>query len=168
MDTIPMGVSVEVGVSSIILAPASETAIISCGNGTISPDYHQDLGGFTAMLHIQGQGTTFRVPLPNQPPVKFPHHIDSEVVLMFGNLAPSIRYGVASYREIEIDVLELNTNIPILDSLLSQAMQGNVIVYRDTLGQVIYCGLPPTRDREIDLYYRDTLKLVEQQFTFIP
>jgi len=167
MDSIPVGVKIDVGVSSLAGSEDTESAINLVGTGTISPDYHQDLGGWTAMLHILTEGPTFRVPIPNMPPVKYTRNVDSTATVMFGNTAPSVRYGVFNYRNIAIDVIPLNSQIVLLDTLMVEAMTGKIIVYRDTLGTVIYCALMPTQTRDIDLYYADKINLVETQFVFV-
>lgn len=170
MDTIPLGQSVEIGVSSLAgTSPGTtESAIVSCGSVTISPDYHQDLGGYTAMLHVAGNGPSQRVPIPNLPPIRFNRKIDSEGLVMFGNVAPSFRYGAFNYREIIIAVVPLTSQVAILDSIFAAAQTGSTLVFRDMFGTIIYCGLPADRSRLEDLYYSDELKLIETQFTFAP
>jgi hypothetical protein len=100
-------------------------------------------------------------------------HIDrkiaSEVAQLFGQTAPSFRYGVYNYRTLDITPTQRLSDIAGMEAVLNAVLSGSTLCYRDIFnGAVIYCLLPISRKYVDDLYQDVTLQLVETAFTFTP
>lgn len=169
IDEVRLGIPQDYRVVSISPTHA-ETVIGSQLAVSITPDIHWDLGGYDVMLHIVGQGLALQAPMASKKPVKMVWNVDNEVVLCFGNVAPSIRNGLSRYRTIDFGYHILNAaQLAQLNAVIAAHMSTNApIVYRDLFGNVIYCGLGRTQDHEMDLYQEEVIRLVEVQYVFAP
>lgn len=131
---------------------------------------HFETGGYHAMLSVVGNGPTQHAPLwVTDGKVQIDRDIAAEVALLFGATAPSARYGVYSYRTVNLKLTQRLQDIAGMDSVLAAVLTGSTLCYRDIFnGIVMYCVLPAKRQDTEDLYYEKSLQLVETNFVFTP
>jgi hypothetical protein len=167
MDELALGVAYDFTVAALPFTSGGESALAGAAlNVKIDPA----VGGYTSMLHIAGNGTTFFVPLKAQASPRFTTTLDAQAVEVFGNQAPTHRYGIFDYRQIELQTFEQDTPaLRQIQNLIQQALTGLSIYYRDAFGVLLLCGLAGRQMGEYKTIYRYvTLHLSEISNQFSP
>jgi hypothetical protein len=110
----------------------SESALSAVASATINAA----TGGYAGMLHIAGQGTTFSALLKAQGSPNWETRIDANIVDMFGQLAPNVRYGVRYYHMVKLKNFLSGgaADVKALIALFQQAATGLAVYYRDAFG----------------------------------
>jgi hypothetical protein len=171
MDDLSLIDSHDFAVSAIGPGPG-ESAKSSVVAGAIVPDYHFDLGGYTAMIHIVGNGPAQRAGLMLTAPPSFTTLIDADLSPAFAATGVVVRYGPMRYRQLHIEYTmdrdQVSSLRSALDAVLAAAQAGGIVCYRDRFNTVFYGGVMPSRQRSEDLYYEDQLDLAELAYAYSP
>ncbi len=170
-DQLVLGQAYDFSVSSVAFQLNAESAQSAPASATIV------LQGYTAVLHVAGNGAVQHVGLlevPSKRSVK--EFLDNPLNLMFADVAPSSRSGPADFVEVDTEVVLLGlADYSALQSVLGAARAGSVLYWRDTLGGMYPCaasnisGSTNSADRQFDVVgvgYRRTAKLMLTQIRF--
>jgi hypothetical protein len=179
MDQLPFMQALDFGVSGVT-SDGGESPIATGPTGiTISPSYQFDEGGFHGMLHVAGfdadgnslgaSADTMRVGVYMVDEPTFNRVIDAQNTITFGAKGGSTRYGVYSYRTMQIQLSQDQELIDPLDAFI-QLVQANTyqMCYRDLMGYVIYCGIDLQHGSKHSLYINHELNLVESSAVYNP
>jgi hypothetical protein len=178
MEEIAFGVDYDFAVSSVDSTGVESTLttdLSSGGNNKLVPPKQPSNLRYTVMLHIVGNGPAQNVGLQlvligmRGHAATVVTEQDAQPVVGFGNRAPTIRTGIYSYRRIDLKPIFVGpAALAEIEAVMIAAMAGSTICYRDTLGDVIYCGPTTARTRREGHAHEDDLSLVETSFIYQP
>ncbi|MHB8573537.1 MAG: hypothetical protein ACYDAY_11400 [Candidatus Dormibacteria bacterium] len=168
MDELAFNVQYDFVVSAV--AAGAESAQSASSSCTIAPP--AGTSGYTAMLHVAGNGLNYSAPLIVKSPPVLPRSIETTDFLAFGAVKPTAIYGDFTYRHIALKVFgPTQAAVTNWESVLAQAMLGNTLYYRDGFGNVLYVA-PETAASQVTYSppsFRDLdIKLVEVAFSYQP
>jgi hypothetical protein len=170
MDQLRLGGAIDFAVSGISPSPSTESAMSAVVSATLTPDYHFETGGYQAVLSVAGDPTRKCRLFLTQPP-RIRHSYDVALITTFADADPRARFGITDTRMISLGVsfrLAGGDTSDTLTTILNAAMNGSILLYRDTVGSMIYCVPTPEKTRDIDLYSAESLDLQEVQYAYPP
>ena len=151
MDELALGVNYDFCVTQVDNSVHAESPQSPYVSALIDPTQ----GNYAGMLHIAGLGTTYFALLKAQGSPTWETRIDSNILDMFGQLAPVVRYGVRYYHMVKLKNFLANnpTDIKNLIGLIQQAVLGLTVYYRDAFGALVTVAIAPQQA----LQYRPAL-----------
>lgn len=136
MDQIALGVGYDFAVSAINATP-QEGPMSAVAAATIQPGSG---GGYTVMVHVAGNGVTYRVPLFTLGAPKVEAIFDVTFEEMLGLSAPAGRSGVLDYHKITFKARVFSAaNQTALQQVIQQDLAGALLYYRSAAGDCITC-----------------------------
>jgi hypothetical protein len=146
MDQLAIGAKYDFAISAVDTSGGMESAMTAAVSNVTIPN---PANGATVMLHIQGHGPSYYVPLMATGGVKVKGFLDVQPAPMFGLAAPTLRYGITDFREFDMTARLIDTSTdPLgattyteLQGVFAQFKQGATGVLRTVAGTMMTVGL---------------------------